>query len=102
MPEQASFVRSRDWVEAMLSSLCLASLINLACATAPVKLQDGVDVVGWRRGVRGDASTSLDVKISLKNRNMDKLNLEILAVSSPNSPRYGQHLTKEEITALTS
>jgi len=56
----------------------------------------------WDKGKRGDASTVLDVMVSVKNQNMDKLNSEIMAVSDPDSPRYGQHLTKGEVTFLTA
>jgi tripeptidyl-peptidase-1 len=61
-----------------------------------------VDVVGWQRGVRGDPATKVNVKIALKMLNTLKLQNEIMAVSSPRSSRYGQHLTKDELTELTS
>jgi tripeptidyl-peptidase-1 len=56
----------------------------------------------WDKGSRGNPSTVLDVMVSLKSRNMDALNSEIMAVSDPSSSRYGQHLTKDEVTALTA
>jgi tripeptidyl-peptidase-1 len=84
----------------MRSTLGLITIA--AAAAAPVKVQSGVDVVGWQRGSRVTVNKSMDVIIALKNANMDKLESEIMAVSSPRSERYGQHLTREEVSMLTS
>jgi tripeptidyl-peptidase-1 len=56
----------------------------------------------WDKGSRGDPAAVLDVMVSLKSQNMDQLNAEIQAVSNPDSPRYGQHLSKDEVTELTA
>jgi len=56
----------------------------------------------WHKGNRGNPGAVMDVIIALKNQNMDRLNSEIMAVSDPDSFRYGEHLTKDEVTALTT
>lgn len=56
----------------------------------------------WQKGERGNPAAMMEVTVTLKNQNMDRLNLEIMAVSNPDSPRYGEHLTKDEVTELTT
>jgi len=73
-----------------------------ATASAPVRLQAASKVPGWSRGPRASPDDSVDIIIAFKNRRSGQLAEEVLSVSSPDSARYGQHLTKEEISALTS
>lgn len=56
----------------------------------------------WQKGDRGNPAALMEVIVALKNQNMDRLNAEIMAVSNPDSPRYGEHLTKDEVTELTT
>jgi len=56
----------------------------------------------WQRGDRGNPATVMELILALKNQNMHRLNAEIMAVSDPDSPRYGEHLTKDEVTELTA
>lgn len=69
---------------------------------APVKLQGAVEVDGWTKGSRANPDVYVDVVIALRNRGMTHLNEEVLAVSSPRSPRYGQHLTPAELAEITA
>jgi len=80
--------------------LAWCSALVLAAA-GNVKIQSAVDVSGWARQARCDPDLVLPVMLSLKNRNMQQLGDEVRAVSSPSSPRYGQHLKLAEIEAMT-
>lgn len=53
--------------------------------------------VGWQREDLVDASFVLPLKIGLKQQNLDKLEEELLAVSHPDSPKYGKHWEPQEV-----
>jgi len=78
----------------------LALFLTLASASN-VKFQSAVSVAGWHLGERSSQDLKVHVMIALKNRNMQKLEEEVLAVSSPQSERYGQHLSSQEVAVLT-
>jgi tripeptidyl-peptidase-1 len=42
-----------------------------------------------------------EVVFAVKQLNMDKVEAHLLAVSDPASPRYGQHMTREEVDTMT-
>ena len=44
----------------------------------------------------------MTLRISLKQPNFDKLEEHLYAVSDPASPRYGQHLSKEQVQDLVA
>jgi len=44
----------------------------------------------------------LELTFAVKQQNIDKLQQELLAVSVPSSPRYGQHLTNDEVHKLVA
>merc|ERR1719246_284819 len=44
----------------------------------------------------------LEMTFAVKQQNVDKLEEQLLAVSSPSSMRYGQHLTNEEVHQLVA
>jgi len=76
--------------------------LTLALASAAdVKIQSAVEVEGWSRRARSDSGSVVPVVLALRNSNMQQLADEVLAVSSPSSPRYGQHLSPSEIAAMT-
>jgi tripeptidyl-peptidase-1 len=83
-----------------MASILVGLSVGILAAADNVKLQSLT--TSWNRGNRGNPSQMMDVIVSLKSQNMDKLNSEIMAVSDPDSPRYGQHLTKDEVTILTA
>jgi tripeptidyl-peptidase I len=44
----------------------------------------------------------MTMRISLKQPNFNKLEEHLYAVSDPESPRYGQHLSKEQVQELVA
>ena len=49
-----------------------------------------------------DDSTVITLRAALVQNNIPGLEQELYAVSTPGSPRYGQHLSKEEVGPLFS
>jgi len=47
-----------------------------------------------------DMKSSVRITIGLKRRNMDVLNKILMEVSTPSSPKYGEHLTQDQMTDL--
>ena len=64
-----------------------------------VNLKKRVDVV---RGKRSFPHLQHEVTISLKQKNIDKLQDLLLAVSMPESHQYGQHWSIEQVRQLTT
>ena len=42
----------------------------------------------------------LELTIAVKQTNLDVLEHTVLAVSDPDSPRYGQHLSRDDVDAI--
>ncbi len=64
-----------------------------------VNLKKRVDIV---RGKRSFPHSQHDVTISLKQKNIDKLEDLLLSVSMPESRQYGQHWSIEKVRQLTT
>ncbi len=47
-----------------------------------------------------DPNTNIQLRIALRQANMTGLEQELYAVSNPDSDRYGQHLSKEEVSVI--
>jgi len=56
----------------------------------------------WAATERASLDTQLKMTIAIKQRNLDKLERTLMAVSDPQSGNYGQHLTHEEIQQLVT
>eukprot|EP00300_Choanocystis_sp_HF-7_P003460 c12644_g1_i1.p2 GENE.c12644_g1_i1~~c12644_g1_i1.p2 ORF type:complete len:564 (+),score=109.28 c12644_g1_i1:30-1721(+) len=56
---------------------------------------------GWARGPRAPANTRLTLTFAVRLDNVDAAMRELLAVSTPGSARYRQHLSLQEATELT-
>ena len=86
-------------------SYVLASLMALAYAgptrrsTAIHNMLTSVPRGFVSNGVATGEQT-LTLRFGLMSNNMGALENELYAVSTPGSPRYGQHLTKEEVHFL--
>lgn len=55
-----------------------------------------------KKGKRATPSEHHSVTFIVPHRNVDRLEEDLMKVSSPNSPQYGQHWTKEQVRDLTS
>jgi hypothetical protein len=84
-------------------SFVFVAHLALSLQAAPLRFQEGVpDVQGWRLEARAEMDATVDVIMALKNRNVARLHSEIIAVSTPSSARYGEHLSSGALAALTS
>lgn len=55
---------------------------------------------GWTKVEDAHASTPISLKIALQYQNLDQLESELIAVSTPGNPEYGKHLDLEDLNAL--
>lgn len=86
------------------SSLVFAGLLSIACAKPVARslivheTRQSVPV-GFTENGPASGSTVLTLRAALVQNNITGLESELYAVSTPSSPRYGQHLTKEEVSS---
>ena len=71
--------------------LLLCSVLVASAKPCDVELSNDEVLGSYHQGV-----------IAVKQRNVDKLENELLAVSDPYSPRFGKHWTREQLVALTA
>jgi tripeptidyl-peptidase-1 len=57
---------------------------------------------GWEQVGRGEADEKMELTFMVKQRNVPELEKELLEVSDPRSPRYGQHLSNEQVHSLVA
>lgn len=82
--------------------LCLALLTAAAAVSARV-LDSVPDVPrGWSKSTAALPTDKLALKIGLKQQHAAALEQVVLAVSSPGSPDYGKHLTREELRSYVA
>lgn len=82
--------------------LCLALLTAAAAASA--RVLDSVPAVpnGWSKASDALPTDRLALKIGLKQQHAAALEQAVLAVSSPGSPSYGKHLTRDELRSYVA
>lgn len=56
----------------------------------------------WSRGVRAAREHKLELTFAVKQRNVAKLEAELLRVSDPESKDYGKHLSHEEVHRIVA
>ncbi|CAK7265071.1 hypothetical protein SEPCBS57363_001395 [Sporothrix epigloea] len=54
----------------------------------------------WERTSRASVDAILPMRIGLKQRNVDEGHNKLMAISDPDSPEYGNHMTPEEVIAF--
>ena len=89
-----------------LLSFALAAVAS-ASKTAEARVQFEADrptalPKGWVVTGASHRDTTIELVFALKQQNLDTLEAEVLAVSDPASPRYGQHLTNQQVHALVA
>jgi tripeptidyl-peptidase-1 len=78
----------------------LVSLLRLQ-ALAAVTLEQLASVpAGWSVAGTPSDSAQIVLQVALSQQNMDQLESKLAAVSTPNSPTYGQYLELDDINAL--
>ena len=79
---------------AVLAAAALASSQFKTFEHFPVSSDD------WKIVSKADQKSSIDLKIAIKNSNMDNLVSKLYAVSDPSSAHYGRHLSKQQVDSL--
>ncbi|KAJ3366136.1 hypothetical protein HDU91_001958, partial [Kappamyces sp. JEL0680] len=77
------------------------ALIAAAYAAPALRVKSHVPTPPeWTYLEPASAQDTMTLHIALKQENMDKLHQELLSVSDPSSPRYRQHLSKEQVDRI--
>ncbi|OTA61978.1 tripeptidyl-peptidase 1 precursor [Hypoxylon sp. EC38] len=78
-----------------------AGLANPVGSRTPYRVKDSHHVPrGWRRVRRAPADHVIDLQIGVKQSNFAELERHLYEVSDPDHPRYGQHLSADEVKEL--
>lgn len=56
---------------------------------------------GWTRQGDADSSQTIELQVVLKQRRFEELEQHVVEISDPSHARYGQHLSKDEVNALS-
>jgi hypothetical protein len=87
----------------MLSKSLLASFVTIALAASPhlsstvIHEQRAAAPAGWvSRGAHA-ADAVIPLRFGMKQQNLDKLDAMLHAISHPDSPTYGQHMSASEV-----
>ncbi|KAJ3302537.1 hypothetical protein HDV03_004904 [Kappamyces sp. JEL0829] len=82
-------------------SILFASAFSASPVSFKVKATHSAPA-GWSEQSAAPLDYTMNLQIGLKQQNMEKLHQELLTVSDPKSPRYGQHLTKAQVESLVA
>lgn len=95
----------------MLASTLLTTLLALSAGVSatPVRLarrgyavKETHDVpAGWTQDAPSHGEQMLKLHLALKQERFAELESQLLAISDPDSPLYGEHLTAEQIAVFT-
>ncbi|CEJ86547.1 hypothetical protein VHEMI04137 [[Torrubiella] hemipterigena] len=84
---------------ALVATLAMASPLN----TQMVTKQSLENLpLGWELKSAAPSDMTIDMHIGLKEENIAKLEQIAYAVSNPDDPSYGKHLSKQEIDTMTA
>ena len=84
----------------LITCAALAARINVE--TLSVRHAESVANKGWTATARAAPSTMLQLTVALKQTNVEMLTATLYSVSDPDSPKYGEFLTRDEVHALTA
>ena len=60
------------------------------------------ETLSWTEGGPTPRGLMLELTFAVRQQNVEKLTSELMAVSTPSSPRYGQHLSNEEVNRIVA
>ncbi|KAI1342955.1 tripeptidyl-peptidase 1 precursor [Xylariaceae sp. FL0016] len=81
-----------------VAALAAQAVIASPVSRSPYRIRDSHPVPRhWRRGARAPADHVIDIQIGLKQGNFPELERHLYEVSDPDHPRYGQHLSADEV-----
>ncbi|KAF3764121.1 hypothetical protein M406DRAFT_71314 [Cryphonectria parasitica EP155] len=82
----------------------LTLLLTLGGAVVSGRVFDRLHAVpeGWRKSATALATDKLSLKIGLKQQHAAALEQAVLAMSSPDHPDYGKHMSREELRSYVA
>lgn len=80
----------------------LASSIAAPASTTELEPLESLRAIpqGWRQGRSPPAAQRLRFRIALKQENAYQFEQHVLAISTPDDPKYGEHMSREELKAM--
>lgn len=78
----------------------LLSLVSSSIAVSDVFESLRAVPSGWKQLGTPSPDTRIHLRIALKKPNQDLFEKTLFAVSTPDHPKYGQHLKREELKAM--
>lgn len=87
----------------LIATLSIISGVSTAPAPASVLAPlEGLPAVpqGWQQGDAVGASKVLRFRIAIKQENAFEFEQHLLAISTPDDPKYGQHMKRDELKAM--
>nr|KMM64320.1 tripeptidyl-peptidase 1 [Coccidioides posadasii RMSCC 3488] len=68
------------------------------------KLAERLSVIpdGWTRRARANPSSTVHLKVSVRAKDPNLLHRSLLEISTPNHPRYGQHMKQHEVRDIVA
>ena len=95
------------WSLTVLKGLFAASAIFATSIAAPASSSELVPLEslraipqGWHQGRSPPAAQRLRFRIALRQENAHQFEQHVLAISTPDDPSYGQHMSREELKAM--
>ncbi|KAI4191778.1 MAG: hypothetical protein LQ348_003430, partial [Seirophora lacunosa] len=80
----------------------LASSIAAPASTTELEPLESLRAIpqGWRQGRSPPAAQRLRFRIALKQENAYQFEQHVLAISNPDDPKYGEHMSRDELKAM--
>jgi tripeptidyl-peptidase I len=102
-----SVVQTLFLVESPFSTMRAFALVTglLSLASSSIAVPHAFDSLravpsGWKQLGTPSPDTRIHLRIALKKPNHDLFEKTLFAISSPDHPKYGQHLKREELKAM--
>lgn len=93
-------IRSVTTMRALALVTGLLSLVSSSIAVFGVFESLKAVPSGWKQLGTPSPNTRIHLRIALKKSNQDLFEKTLFAVSTPDHPKYGQHLKREELKAM--
>lgn len=91
-------MRSFVFFTGLLASLTVAAPASIS-ELAPLESLRAVPQ-GWHQGEAPPANKRLRFRIAMKQENAYQFEQHVLAISSPDDPKYGQHMSRDDLKTM--
>ncbi|KAI4146303.1 MAG: hypothetical protein L6R39_003502 [Caloplaca ligustica] len=86
----------------VISSTIFASSIAAPASTTELAPLESLRAIpqGWHQGKSPSAAQRLRFRIALKQENAYQFEQHVLAISTPDDPKYGEHMSRDDLKAM--